>query len=313
MNNKEGFMSTDNSNEEFSQPLEKTVETKESLIAERIATPKDCEGHFGENFSIVPAFVVSRWLAEQVEAHETERENQICLPNKINMKFNRMIAEGEKFSLTETKDTKTGLFSMILTKENGNMANKTTASVEEYSTNIFVKTLELPDFDISSNTPDQKIIKTSDDIAEIIPQGENIQFIDFTKENDNPNVLLEAVHKITIDDFTNAGKDNFRFDTAKTLEGFGQSAYLYFQEQINNPDLLPFFAEVDIEIDYHIQPKVGDEIYYQLTKFDLNGRKKTSGLIEGVVLDSNKQVLATYSAKTRAIKKAALKKIINNN
>jgi hypothetical protein len=119
-------------------------------------------------------------------------------------------------------------------------------------------------------------------IQELIPQGPNIQFIDavITPNIDRPEVLAEGVHVITHNDYASININDcpyYYFDRARLLEGFGQLAYIHFQQQSpSDKKMTPFFKEVTGHFNTTYQPKIGETINYQLTHFSETDSEKHS-------------------------------------
>ena len=148
-------------------------------------------------------------------------------------------------------------------------------------------------------------------IKEILPQGEEIRFIDSLVTPATENVLAQAVHITTIDDYMNIQRrdGNPIFKMSTTLEGLGQLAYLYFYHSPNyDPQLIPYFKDIKANFHYYQAPTLGETITYQLTRVKLNGTR--GGIIEGKIITSEGKLIAQYSAEVGLIKIKTLEGIV---
>lgn len=176
----------------------------------------------------------------------------------------------------------------------------------------FLEQLEEVDADSSTEIPVEKIWLDENTISEIIPQGREIQFIDTILQPDvnNPAVKAVGIHRVRSDDYATVNQ-KFYFNYSRLLEGFGQLAYIHFEKTLKPTVLtIPFFKEVDIELNPKYCPQIGENIQYQLTGFATDFEKrgdKGQGMVTGQVLAGDgKTVIAQFTATVGTMKHSIL-------
>lgn len=268
--------------------------------AERFVTSQECEGHFG----ILPAFRMLRQLADQLARRGTT-------PKTVRMRINDILPEGVTYYASYNY---TGSWAqrLILTRQRDISITSSSAPLTFLrQSDLFAQRESSPFTDGMGMALDRQTIST------IIPQGDNLQFIDAVLKPDSaqPDVLLEAVHRIIPEDYAVVGtSEYFYFDKSRLLEGFGQLAYVHFYQQLHpTVPTIPFFKDVAAYFDPAYQPHVGETICYQLTHFETDfadrGDKGT-GTIRGRVMAANRRYLiANFSAKVGVMEQTRLQKL----
>ncbi|MFA5270190.1 MAG: hypothetical protein WC400_01080 [Patescibacteria group bacterium] len=160
----------------------------------------------------------------------------------------------------------------------------------------------------------ETVLKDHAEIAQILPHGPEIVMIDGIISPKDPGVIMESFHQVTTQDFLSLNlpfgggefaKENpvAMFDIASTLEGLGQTGYIYFQE-VRPGQTIPVFTKIEATLNHQHQPNVGDIIYYQLTSFERTGSK---GSISGQVLaNDHKTVISQFNISARLMARGLL-------
>ena len=272
---------------------------------------EDCRGHFEAGPKIMPAFkMLERFMRHIQVQGETIGDNQIWLPQTVQISIGDMLPEGTEFTTIKQK----GL-DLINYQENYLLQRqphkfiRISGTIEPYNKDKIYKPPSLLKAARSKNK--QPTMMDTRTIKEIIPQGEEIRFIDSLVTPATENVLAQAIHLTTMDDYKEIqhrdGNSIFKMPT--TLEGLGQLAYLYFYGSPNyDPQLIPYFKEIKANFHHYQAPTLGETITYQLTKIELDGKRKS--IIEGRTITSEGKLIAQYSAKAGLIKTKALEAIV---
>jgi hypothetical protein len=171
----------------------------------------------------------------------------------------------------------------------------------------------------SSPLKPETVLVDQAEIAQILPQGQEIIMINQVVQPNEITGLSEALHQVTEADFVtgrgqfgdalNPQSGTFRiFNGARTLEGLGQLAYIHFQKQAPaGPPQIPFFTEVEATYNYQHRPMIGEVIRYQLLGFTSDGKR---GVISGRVAAEDGTTLALYRAKVGIMPTATMERVI---
>jgi hypothetical protein len=279
----------------FGNSLTPERETRPELV-EKTVSSEECEGHFESGPRILPAFRMLEQLTDRLASLG-------ATPKTVRMRINDILPEGAAYYISYSH-TDEQAHQLILTRQRDIIITSNAAPFN------FINQAEISTKS-ESTTPAYAVALNRQAIAKIIPQGSNIQFIDavLKPEFSQPELLITAVHHITTDDYKPVGTGEYAyFDKSRLLEGFGQLAYIYFDQQPHPQKLLiPFFRDVTINFDPDCQPLVGQKIYYQLRHFDADfsdrGDKGT-GNISGWALtytDDDRHPIAKFTATVGAI------------
>jgi len=266
---------------------------------EQIARPEECEGHFENGPRILPAFRMLGQLTDRLASLGTT-------PKTVRMRINDILPEGVTYCASYNRTDEQAQQLILIRQKDIIITSNSAPLTFLHQSEIFAQRESFPSTD--------RVALDRRAIGAIIPQGDSLQLIDTILEHNpaQPDVLVEATHRVTPEDYEAAGiSEYFYFDKSRLLEGFGQLAYIHFDQQLHPAvPTIPFFKDVTAHFNPAYQPHIGETIYYQLTHFETDfadrGDKGT-GTISGRVMAANyRHLIANFTATVGTIKHAIL-------
>ncbi|MBN2585623.1 hypothetical protein JXA59_03190 [Patescibacteria group bacterium] len=291
-----------------------TVESTPEHIEQREFTvsPELCGGHFEKGPKIVPAFRILEGLF---------KKGPRSLPSTVEMKISDTLPLGTKGTITKyAPDHLTHTSRSVVVRQNGNKdgiditAEWTNLNDQRWFSepSVWKPTIICQDAEL--------VVADSSDIERIRPQGPEIIMIDRVINPTGHTHISEAVHRVTTADFLKGrgtcGDDlspqtgeYHIFNNARTLEGIGQLAYIYFQKHSpTEQPQIPFFTKVEAVYNHNYRPAINEPIHYQLLDFS---RERNRGAITGRVLAGDHQtILALYRAEVGIMATSMMERVI---